>query len=196
VRGVGSLIDNLGFRRTLHRVLSGVPALVLSVGGLMATAFPEEAKKCFWAANDNLAQPLWRNVALFALLAYFCVWWWSSIPSDTTRTKTQKGLRAFHYSLCEIQIALVGAESVAAFDEKLLELEATYTSLSEWIESNMDKSAIFKIYDPVRAKGSFPFNVQGVTDPTFFHRRNEILITNSARITALEGLIQTDGWDK
>jgi hypothetical protein len=177
-------------------MLSGVPVLAVSVGALMATALPDEAKKYFSVANENLAQPLWRNAALFLLLAYFCVWWWSSIPAESARAKTKKALRAFHSQLCEIQLTLVKAGTMEDFDANVVELESAYTSLAKWIENNMDQGAIYKLLDPVRPKGSFPYNFNGITDPTFFNRRNEILSTNSARITALEGLIQTDGWDK
>jgi hypothetical protein len=189
-------VRGLGAKQIVHRLLSATPFFVLALAAVVAVPSAQGNRDIFWGANTFFRQSYNAAIGIAAILVYFALWWWSSLPTDTTRTKTQKALRAFHGRLCEIQIALVGADSTQDFDERAKDLESEYASLFEWIEENMDSGAIFNLYDPPRGKGSFPHSFQGVTDPTFYNRRQEILIQNSARIRALEALIQTDGWDK
>jgi hypothetical protein len=186
----------LGVRQIVHRILSATPFLLVAVAGILATAFPEETKRLFWEANQSLGVAANRYLGLATILGYFLLWWFTSLPVETTRKKTQKSLRDFQSKLLAFQGSLADAGSDKEFDCQLDDLGALLKSMESWVENNMDATAVDRLVNPARPKGHFSYSGQGSTDPTFFSRRENILSLNYARLTALDDLIKNDGWDR
>ena len=192
-----NFLRGLGARQILHRLLSAGPFFVLAVLAVIATPSAEGNKDLFWSIN-RFSHDGWRAVlAIFLVLAYFCAWWWTSIPTPAVnpRQQTQQRLRMFQSDLLSLRGELFQSVDDVNFDLTTKNAENLLNDMKLWVGGNISPEAWVRLSRPKTLGLVFHFNGSGFGEDQA-QSRNGVINAVDGFVEGLDELIKHSGWDQ
>ena len=194
-RILANMLNGLGTKQVAHRLLSTAPFFILALAAIFAEPSGRGNRDIFWAANAFFQKPQNAILGVGTIVAYFALWWWTSLPSPPRRLKLQEKLRSFQSEFLNYRATLCNSANDTGFDETTSKANALLNEMKTWIECTMSPEAWPRLSRPKALGLNYAFNGAGFSGENA-EARNSVINGLDGYIEALDQLIKHDGWDK
>jgi len=189
------MFKGLGTKQIAHRLLSSAPFFILALAAVFADPTGQGNRDIFWAANAFFQKPLNAALGIGSIVAYFALWWWTSLPDPPPRQELQENLRKFQSRFLDFRASLFASANDIEFDETTSNANALLNEMKTWIESNMSQEGWSRLSRPKTLGLTYTFNGAGFSVANA-QSRDSVINGIDGYVEALDQLIMHGGWDK
>ena len=189
------MFNGLGTKQIAHRLLSTAPFFIMALAAVFADPTGQGNRDVFWAANAFFQKPVNAALGIGSIVAYFALWWWTSLPEPPPRRELQESLRKFQSGFLEYRGELFASANDIEFNETTSKANALLNEMKTWIESNMSQEGWSRLSRPKNLHLNYTFSGGGFSGADA-QSRNDVINGLDGYVEALDQLIMHGGWDK